>query len=624
MVERRADWLAQGSLVVLWTLAVLWVGVAGDFPLNDDWAYGYSARLLAQRGELRILDWAAPSLVAHIAWGALCLRLLGDSFVSLRLGTLFLSLLGALLLYRLGRRLGLPARLALLPPLALLFSPWNVNLSFTYMTDVPWLTLMLGMLLCAQTALSLPDGRRRARIGYLLAASLLLGTASLIRQFAVAVLPALAFCLLQARQLQRLRPRPPGTPSPRSSAELAAILLPVVVIYGAFHLWYTRVHGATLANRETWERILELRGYQQLFHLGASAYYCGFFLLPLAVGIGLRRLRGWADRRLGLGTALFLAGFALVLAFLGAIDWLSSTPRAMMRPTMPYLCNLFSLLGLGPPTLNPDAYAGQEPLPHGQYGWLGPLLTVASLSSLAALSRALWPPLLQVGRAGLALLARSREPAASLFPGGASEAQIAQLGRRSLLWGVLLCYLGWHVLTGPFVFDRYLLPLLPLIWLLVLCELPTSLPRLGPTVAMITLVAVPSLALTREYLSWNAARKQAVDDLQAAGTPTSDIDGGFELNGTWRFLETVRRTGHLNDAHYRWWTTSRRYALSFAPARPPCQTVRSYPFWSWPPAPSASPPPAVYVMQCPPDFQWPTAVSDWARAEESLRQAGKR
>ena len=598
--QRRADWLARGVITLTWALAVLWVGVAGDYPLNDDWAYAYSAKHLLHTGELRILDWAAPSLVAQIAWGTLFLWAFGDSFESLRISTLVLALGGGLLLYQLGRRLGLRSRLALLPALAMLLSPWYVNLAFTYMSDVPWLAVMLAMLLCSVTALQRPEGALRSRIVWLTAASVLLGVAALIRQFAVVVLPAIWFCIhQQARQRPSLR-------KTSERLQLLAFTLPVAVIYGVFYWWYARVHGPTIANKEVWQRILELRGWQQAFHGFAIVFYAGFWLVPLAVGIGWRRLRTLVDPRHALITALLLGAFAAGVAGAGL---LSSNPTSQagtsMRSTMPYLGNVFYLFGLGPPTLNPEAYEGSEPMPHRML-WLGPLLTVLSLLTAACFSSVVLSPLQQVSRAVLSLVLPARVTPPATSPPSNPESLHA-LDRRALLIGVMACYLGWHVFTSPFIFDRYLLPVLPLVWLLVLCELPPGVVRLAPTLAVIAVTGLCSLALTREYLSWNAARQHAVQDLLENGANQDEIDAGFEINGTWRFIDYVKRTGRIEDRRYVWWAPKRRYAMSFWPAQPPCQTLSRYPYWAWP-ADAAR---AIHVLSCPPDSEWPTPARRW-------------
>src|SRR5271154_4329523 len=111
----RADVAAVLCIVAVWALVVALVGLGGDFALNDDWAYAYSARHLLRTGELRILDWAAPSLATHALWGAGALRLLGDSYVALRRGTLLWALSAILCLYGLARTAFAPRTAVLVP-----------------------------------------------------------------------------------------------------------------------------------------------------------------------------------------------------------------------------------------------------------------------------------------------------------------------------------------------------------------------------------------------------------------------------------------------------------------------------------------------------------------------------
>jgi len=60
----------------------------GNSPLNDDWTFGGSVKLLLDNGSIRLPDWGAPNLVAQLLWGALfCLRLdfrLSGDFGSIR------------------------------------------------------------------------------------------------------------------------------------------------------------------------------------------------------------------------------------------------------------------------------------------------------------------------------------------------------------------------------------------------------------------------------------------------------------------------------------------------------------------------------------------------------------
>ena len=47
-----------------WTLIGLLIGLRGEFPLNDDWAYAHNTYALAQEGRWYFSDWPAMTLVA--------------------------------------------------------------------------------------------------------------------------------------------------------------------------------------------------------------------------------------------------------------------------------------------------------------------------------------------------------------------------------------------------------------------------------------------------------------------------------------------------------------------------------------------------------------------------------
>lgn len=568
--ERRAIFI----VVAVWVAMVAVIGLGGDYPLNDDWAYAHSARRLLHTGQLRILDWAAPSLVAHVAFGATMMRLFGESNVVLRAGTASLALLALLVTYALSRRAGLSPWRSLLPALALGLSPWFVSLSFTYMSDVPWLLVMLTALWLFASALrpSAPPVLWR-----LVFVGVLLGVAALIRQFAVVTLPA--FVIVSAIDARR---RLRGPLLRRDALRSAlCVTLPLVVIYAGYQLWYSRVHIPTLANRETWRQMRDVDPLTMLRHILAIAHYLGLWLLPLALAMR-GPLRDRRSHNPALGVAIALSLFSMAEAvralFSGPRVW---GPSATIKPVMPYLGNIFYLVGLGPPTLYPT-YSGIMPSFH-EGRFLGAFLTVCSLlgavlatGMVMNAARALWLTL-----RGPRSLEECRDDAAALI--GEVRLLVAIAG---------IFYLGWHLCTGPFLFDRYILPLLPLAWILALSVVPPSLRR-APLAALLAFSAIVSMAGTHEYLSWNAARAAAVHDLLDAGVSTSQIDAGFEWNGPWRFEEYVRRRRTIRHSDSSWWSVDLPYRLAFSP-QPGCQTLRRYPFWTWPGGGT----PSIYVERC--------------------------
>jgi hypothetical protein len=201
---------------------------------------------------------------------------------------------------------------------------------------------------------------------------------------------------------------------------------------------------------------------------------------------------------------------------------------------------------------------------------------------------------------------------------------------QSLLILVSGAYLSWHLLTGPFVFDRYLLPVLPLLWILVVGRLPASLLSGSAVFVGLSLWAVVSLIGTRHYLRWNTARAQAVSALRSQGVSVDEIDAGFEYNGTWHFEETLRKTGRLDGGPHLWWVPRIRYALSFSPQQDGCQTVARYPYYTlWPgrfPWHAGAGSEAIHVLRCRDGFEWPTIersrseAAQWQRVSEEKQR----
>jgi 4-amino-4-deoxy-L-arabinose transferase-like glycosyltransferase len=602
--KRLGDLPALAAILLGWILLVASIGLGGDYPLNDDWAYAQSARGLLSTGRLRISDWLAPSVASHAAWGALALRLFGDTHVSLRAGTLIFAALALCSLYGIGRRAGLSAGRALLPVLALGTSPWFVHLSFTYMTDVPWLAMvLLATLLCAR-ALPARGSEGAPSPGWLFLAGLTLTAAALTRQFAIILVPGflLAFWACAPKIKEGASPwRAPLQVVGRT----AALWGPVAIGYGLFHLWYTKVHGATLANRETLGRLSEMRVWFPLAHAMILLCFAGLWLLPLWIAVmpnplALRGRARWF-------TAAAFVAFALGMISLPEFwNEASLAPAARMRPVMPYLGNLLNSLSVGPLTLT-DSYVNLTPPIHESVApdllmTLGAIVGAVGMAGPVALAlrgqgRLLLAPL-------LGLLRRRRAPDATDTTDAAGAAREDAAGAAvdprvlALLCGPAAAYLTWHLLTGTVMFDRYLVPLFPVAWLLALSVLPGHRVR----APLLCAALLPMLALsvfgTREYFSWNDARALAVRDLLRAGVPASDINAGFEWNGPWRFEATKARSG-VNSLRGLF-VQGTHYHLSFGPPEKAiplqgCPVKARYPFTAWP----GTGPRFIYVMHCP-------------------------
>jgi hypothetical protein len=134
-------------------------------------------------------------------------------------------------------------------------------------------------------------------------------------------------------------------------------------------------------------------------------------------------------------------------------------------------------------------------------------------------------------------------------------------------------------------FDRYVLFLVPLgIVILFLLASDAGRAKAGSLVVSISL-AVASLILygafsiagTHDYLSWNRARWQALNNLETEQrVGPAEIDGGFEFNAS-----------HLYDPSYKaspgksWYFVARDdFMIAFEPV-PGFTEMKRYPFQRW-------------------------------------------
>ena len=155
---RNREWPALLAIVGVFAAGWLLVGPRANVPVVDDWVYAWSVEHLVDTGRLQILDFSAVYPIAQILWGALFARVAGFSFAVLRLSTVVLAALGCWAVYLALREMGCRRGTSLLGALALALDPVYFALSFSFMTEVPFVSLSALALYCYVRAT-----RRRAR-----------------------------------------------------------------------------------------------------------------------------------------------------------------------------------------------------------------------------------------------------------------------------------------------------------------------------------------------------------------------------------------------------------------------------------------------------------------------------
>ncbi|HYC56557.1 MAG TPA: glycosyltransferase family 39 protein [Candidatus Binatia bacterium] len=505
---RWQDLAGPISVLGAWCVAVLLIGPAGEFPLSDDWAYAHVVRSLCHENQLDLLPWTGASLVFQAGYGALACRIVGFSYEVLRATTLVLGGGGILLFWCLLGQLGISRSAATASAALLGFCPVYLNLSFTFMTDVPFAVATLA------AACLYVRGLQRPSTASLFWAGAMTAAALLIRQHGIFLAAAASLACFADRGhpfRERLL---------RSAAAMAAPAFTMV----AYLAWvamgdvpsavHNKVHEATTT---------------PILEIGNAAFRSvatiGLFLSPLAAGLLPQRRH---QRRIAMCAAAVLGALA---AFLYVRE----------GDLMFYLPNVVYDLGVGSVTLRDAFFLALERLPRAGLPLQIPL-TLVSLASAAV------------------LVARWFDAAPLLSRPDAIFIWLAAM----LLW------LG-SLIQSAYYFDRYLVPIVPLAIAAAALTGHSLRPR-AVTWTMTGALALFSVSGTHDWMEWNRARWSLLHRLEERGATAEQIDGGFEYNaerlaarlGT-APSDAQARPGQAASVKSWWWVVDDRWIIAFGP-----------------------------------------------------------
>ena len=133
--------LAPGAvLLFIYSSATILLHPFPNLPFHDDWTYAWSVEHFLNTGQLQVLDWSVHYPFVQILWGALFCLPFGFSFSALRVSTVVLAWVGAVALYGTLRELGYARSKSLIATVVLVANPVFFVLSFSFMTDVPFVS----------------------------------------------------------------------------------------------------------------------------------------------------------------------------------------------------------------------------------------------------------------------------------------------------------------------------------------------------------------------------------------------------------------------------------------------------------------------------------------------------
>ena len=541
----RLDRLCLGLLAAAFLLSILIVGPGGEFPLNDDWSFVRSVRVLVAAQDWRPLGWASMTQISNALLGYVVCSLSSCSFEHLRAATLLAALallLGCFGLYRWNGASRLASALA---ACAVAFNPVLYPLAYTFMTDVGFALLMVVAAPACLAAL------RTGRWRFVLLASALLLAATLSRQLGIALAAALLpLYVFSSREPLALRVAKAGLP--------LAVCLTALLSYehwmrqsGRLPALYDEKYGDLVAALASPSHVFATA----LVNLLLSLTYLGLLCLPVLL---LRRL-GRGVKAWRVGPAARWASVATIAVLLLMVQ---------NRTLMPLLGNVLERSGIGPFTLRDTYILGLHDVPDLPVAfWVG-------VSVFALLG--LW--LLVFHVTSLLVEVSPRARAGRLDAGTAARC-----------FGLVATILYLIPLLPGEVYDRYVAAVAPILCLSLLGNDPDALGTRRPVPTVLACVyaiglAVVSIAATHDYLAWNRARWSAITSVEATheADPTT-MDGGFEYNGY-----------HSYDPRYEstptkswWWVADDAIQIGFGPM-PGTEVLRRIPYGTWFPPDSRS------------------------------------
>jgi len=494
--------------LLLFILTVVCVNPFWNTAIDDDWAYALTVKHLLDTGHYKLHDWATANMPFQVYWGALFAKVAGYSQASLRISTLALWLVGLIAFYCLALEHRFAPEKAGLLMLTLFSCPLLVKMSFSFMTDVPYLSCFIITLFLWTRAL------RTRHLGLMFLGSMAAAAAILTRQFGAALLGGLVLLWLAHRR------------QARNAALLGSGLLLPLVALG----WQLRQMSAAL----TWamqcnllrqteyfsdpSMLLESLTWRPVIILEYLAFLTPpLVLLPLAGLIGRRG--DVAGRRAARpsGSRLLLLMGVWVIGVLAVSSQWPGAPKLM-----PYLLWNFSVL------LRVPVFA-----------------------------RTILTALTTVGAILLGWTFAQRY----LPSGGHNEAACHE----RLVDLAALCVVG-ELLVFWILGDEYLLPLLPYSLLVAGWQFPSAWDRLKqPLIICCLAVLVLSGMFVRSYMAWTEAYWRVSERVRMTGVEAREISSSSSWMGYYCFDAFLAE--HRNDRpdveNFVHWTGTQRSVTKY-------------------------------------------------------------
>lgn len=149
---RRAGWAAAAIVIGWYVFALAVLHPLTDAPVVDSWLYASAVRRFLRTGEIRWAGFTQAMPVVQVLYGAAWARAFGANAVSLEISTVLIAIACGVMFYALAIRCGARRWQALAATGLLICNPCFTFLSFSFMTEIPFLALVTATYLAFANA----------------------------------------------------------------------------------------------------------------------------------------------------------------------------------------------------------------------------------------------------------------------------------------------------------------------------------------------------------------------------------------------------------------------------------------------------------------------------------------
>jgi hypothetical protein len=517
MTAQRAPRFSGPACGVLIGIAVLLCLPFADMGFIDDWSYVRTAYDFARTGHFVYNGWATAMLGWQIAWSAPFLKLFGYSFTVARLSMLPFAIGSAWMFHAILRRCGINNRNAVFGTLTFCLSPVFIPLAGSYMTDIGGIFVIVLCIYLCQCALDAKsDGAAVMCLCFASLTNVVGGTERQIAWLGALVLVPSAAWLLRKRR---------GVVTAAVILWLSSIVLIFLSVHWFDHQPYAVPEKLLYPPPDDPSASMAVLLLEKL-----QANYLFYKALPFVL-IVLKTvlcmvlllspvLIAWLVRARELGRSA-RARLGAVVVLLVVLAWILSAQDRLEDWVMPWLYHVLDSEAIAQKTWEMLGNRTVE-LPLS----LRVVVSMIVIASAVAFAEWFFASRQRVVQASGDTHARGWKTLAILF----TPFCVAYL--------LLLLPRGFRF----YIFDRYLLGVMPI---MIICLLKLYQERIReslPAASYITLAAfgLYGIFATHDLFSLNRARVTAVKEVRTAGVPKNAVQAGFEYDG-WT---------EIDEAHY--------------------------------------------------------------------------